>query len=113
MNSIRNSITLIGHLGQDPEVRKSNNGNLFATLSLATNEIYKNSKGEKVKSTQWHNCVAFGKTAEIMQTILKKGKEVVLKGKLTYRQWEDKQGIKRYTPRVVVNEFTIVGSRKD
>lgn len=112
MNTIRNSITLIGNLGQDPEMKRLDNGNVLTTISLATNDVYRNNKGDKITDTQWHNCIAWGKTAEVMQNLLKKGKEVAVRGKLIYRNWEDKNGIKRYTPQVVINEFVLVGQKQ-
>lgn len=112
MNTIRNSITLIGNLGQNPEIRKATNGNTFVTVSLATSDVYRNNKGDKITDTQWHNCIAWGKTAEVMSELLKKGKEVVVRGKLTYRNWEDKNGVKRYSPQVVINEFMLVGPKE-
>ena len=111
MNTIRNSITLIGNLGKDPESKKLSNGTFLSTFSIATNEVYKNNKGDKVTDTQWHNCIAWGKTAEIIKDLLKKGKEVVVRGKLTYSNYEDKNGIKRYTPQIIVNEFVLIGSK--
>ena len=112
MHTLRNSITLIGNLGQDPEIRKASNGSTFALMSLATKETYRNNNGDKITDTQWHNCIAWGKTAEVMSEFLKKGKEVVVRGKLTYRNWEDKNGVKRYSPQVVVNEFILVGPKE-
>lgn len=108
MNSIKNSVTLIGNLGKDPEIKQLQSGRSMARLSLATNETYRNQKGDKVTSTQWHTLVAWGKTAETMSTILKKGKEVVVHGKLTYRSYEDKEGITRYIPEIVVDEFVVL-----
>ena len=111
MNNIRNSITLIGNLGKDPESKKLDNGTVLSTFSIATNEVYKNTKGDKVTNTQWHNCIAWGKTAEIIKDLLKKGKEVVVRGKLTYNNYEDKDGNKRYQPQIVVSEFILLGSK--
>jgi single-strand DNA-binding protein len=111
MNSIRNSITLIGNLGKDPESKKLNNGTIFSTFSIATNEVYKNTKGDKITDTQWHNCIAWGKTAEIIKDLLKKGKEVAVRGKLTYNNYEDKNGNRRYQPQIVVSEFVLLGPK--
>ncbi len=108
MSTIRNSVTLIGHLGRDPEVKTFETGRTLARFSLATNEVYRNDQGEAITETQWHNCIAWGKTAERMQEYLKKGKEVVLKGKLTYSNYEDKNGVKRINPEIVVEEFLMV-----
>ena len=108
MRNLRNSVLLIGHLGNDPDVRKLPNGSTMALMSLATNETYKKGNGDKITTTQWHNCVAWGRTAEIMESFLKKGKEIALRGKLTYRSYEDKNGIKRYQTQIVIDEFVMM-----
>ncbi len=109
MKSIRNNIQLIGHLGRDPEVRDLDNGNKIAKISIATKDIYKNRDGEKVVETQWHNIVAWGKIAENIGVFLKKGNEVALKGKLTHRAYDDKNGIRKYISEIVANEFMLLG----
>mgnify|MGYP001422914965 CR=1 FL=1 len=108
MNNIKNSIMLIGNLGKDPEVKQLESGKSVAKISLATSDTYKKENGEKVTDTQWHNCVAWGKTAELMGTLLKKGKEVAVQGKLTYRNYEDSNGVKRTIPEIVVSEFALL-----
>ena len=108
MNSLRNSVKLIGNLGGDPEVKTLESGKMVANFSLATNDTYKNAKGDKVTETQWHRIVAWGKTAEFIQKYLKKGNNVALQGKLTHRSYEDKDGIKRYQTEVVANEFVLL-----
>ncbi len=108
MSTIRNSVTLIGHLGRDPEVRNFESGKSKASFSLATNETYRTANGDAVTTTQWHNCIAWGKLAERMQENLKKGKEVLVKGKLTYNNYEDKNGVKRINPEVVIEEFFVM-----
>lgn len=113
MNSMRNNIFLIGHLGRDPELLTLKNGQKLAKLSLATNDYYKDDSGEKVQETQWHNCIAWGKTAELVNNLLKKGKEVALSGKLTYQSYEDKDGVKRNQTQVVVNEFILLGRKEE
>jgi len=105
MKTLRNSVQLIGNVGQDIKFSKLDNGTAYAKFSLATNEFYRNNKGEKVKETQWHNVIAWGKTAEYINESVKKGNEVVLQGKLKYSSYDDKEGIKRYSCDVVVNEF--------
>jgi single-strand DNA-binding protein len=111
MNTLRNKVQLIGNLGNDPEIINLESGNTIAKFSIATNESYKNANGEKVVDTQWHNIVAFGKVAEIIEKYITKGKEVAVEGKLTTRTWEDKDGMKRYTTEVVCNELLMLGSR--
>lgn len=111
MNGIRNSVFLIGHLGQDAEVKKLGNGKTLAQLSLATNEYYKTGNGERVSKTQWHKCIAWGSLADVMGNLLKKGKEVAIRGKLTYQNYQDKNGIKRSIPQIVVNEFVLLNKQ--
>ncbi len=108
MNTLRNKVQLIGNLGNDPEIINLESGKTLAKFSIATNESYKNAQGEKVTDTQWHNIVAWGKTAEIIEKFVTKGKEVAIEGKLTTRTWEDKDGMKRYTTEVVCNELLML-----
>ena len=110
MNNMRNSVQLIGHLGVDPEVKTFDNSRM-AKLSLATSEKYKNGDGELVENTQWHNVIAWGKTAEIAEKYLKKGQEVAIRGKLQTRQYGDKDGNKRYMTEVVCNELLMLGQK--
>ena len=90
MNALKNKVQLIGNLGMNPEIKALEGGRKVAKFTLATNEVYKNQKGEKVQDTQWHNIVAWGKTASLMEELLTKGKEVLIEGKLTNRSWEDR-----------------------
>ncbi|MEO0066652.1 MAG: single-stranded DNA-binding protein [Bacteroidota bacterium] len=108
MNAVKNKVQLIGNLGQDPEVKSIGEDKKVAHLSLATNENYKNAKGEKVTETQWHNVVAWGKLADIAEKYLVKGTEVVIEGKLVNRNYTDKQGVKRYTTEIQANELLIL-----
>lgn len=112
MNSLRNKVQLIGRLGADVELKTLDNGNCVARISLATNENYLNKAGEKVENTTWHNVVAWGKTAELANQILKKGSEVALEGKLSNRSYETKEGEKKYISEVVMNEFLLMGKRE-
>ncbi len=112
MNSLRNSVQLIGHLGKDPELKKLEDGKVLTRITLATNDTYKNNKGEKVTSTQWHNLIAWGKTAEFMEKFLTKGKEIAIQGKLMHRSYEDKEGVTRYFTEVLVNEFMLLSKSK-
>jgi len=104
-NSIKNSVQLIGNLGKDVALTSLDNGNKKATLTVATNEFYVNAKGEKVKQTEWHNLVAWGKTAESMAENLQKGSEVAIHGKLTSRSYADKEGTTKYITEVVVYDY--------
>ena len=112
MSNLRNNVQLIGNVGNAPEIVNLESGKKIAKLSIATNENYKNSNGEKVTDTQWHNLVAWGKTAEIVEKYVSKGKEIAVQGKLTSRSYEDKEGTKRYVTEVVVNEVLLLGSDK-
>ena len=109
MNTLRNTVQLIGNLGKKPEIITLESGKKLAKFSLATNETYKDSKGEKQTQTEWHNIIAWGKTAEIVEMFLDKGKEVAIKGKLTYNNYEDKDGNKRYTTEIVASEIMVFG----
>ena len=109
MSTLKNKVQLIGHVGQDPEIKTFDGGKKLAKLSIATNESYKNEKGEKVEETQWHNLVAWGKTAEIIEKYVVKGKEIAIEGKLTHRSYEDKNGEKRYVTEVVIDELLMLG----
>ncbi|HEY0031314.1 MAG TPA: single-stranded DNA-binding protein [Bacteroidia bacterium] len=111
MNALRNKVQLIGHLGQDPEVKSLEGGRKLVKVSIATNEVYKNEKGEKVKETQWHNLVAWGKTAEIVGRYLKKGSEVAIEGKLITSNYIDKEGVKRYFTEVEVSELLMLDKK--
>lgn len=108
MNDIKNKVQLIGYLGQDPDIKTIGDGKKVAHLSLATNENYKNAKGEKVTETQWHNIVAWGKLADIAGKYLLKGTEVAIEGKLINRNYTDKQGVKRYVTEVQAHELLIL-----
>ena len=108
---MRNKVTLIGNLGQDPEVKELNGGNKLAKFSLATNETYRNKAGEKVTDTQWHNLTAWGKTADIVEKYLKKGSEVAVEGKIVNRSYNDKEGNKRYITEIEVRDLLLLGKK--
>lgn len=112
MNALRNKVQLIGHLGMNPEVKSLGDGKKLAKVSIATNETYKNAKGEKVSETQWHNLIAWGKTAGIMEKYLTKGSEVAIEGKLINRNYTDKEGVKRYITEIQVSDLLMIGSNK-
>lgn len=113
MNNLRNSVRLIGNLGMDPEMKDLSTGKKLAKFSLATSETHKDEKGNNVKETSWHNLVIWGKQAEIAEKYLKKGKEIAVEGKLHSRSYTDKEGQKRYFTEVVVNDFVMLGGKKD
>lgn len=109
MNTLRNKVQLIGNVGNDPEIKIFEEGKKLAQLTIATNESYRNEKGEKTESTQWHRISAWGKTAEIIEKYVTKGKEIAIEGKLVHKTYEDKNGEKRYVTEVVVNELLMLG----
>ena len=111
MFALKNKVQLIGNLGGKPEVKQTETGKKFAVFSIATNEIYRNSKGEKVTETQWHRAVAWGKIADVIEKYLDKGREVVLEGKLITRTYNDKAGVKKYMTEVLVNELLMLGPK--
>jgi single-strand DNA-binding protein len=113
MSTLRNKVQLIGNVGNEPEITNLESGKKVAKFSIATNESYKNAQGEKVQNTQWHNIVAWGKIAEIVEKYVGKGKEVALEGKLTSRSYETKEGEKRYVTEVVVDEILLLGIKGD
>lgn len=111
MYALKNKVQLIGNLGNAPEVKTLDGGKKMARFSIATNESYRNAKGEKITETQWHNMIAWGKVAEIAEKYLTKGKEVVVEGKLVNRNYTDKDGNKKYITEVQVNELLMLGEK--
>ncbi|MBK7561429.1 MAG: single-stranded DNA-binding protein [Chitinophagaceae bacterium] len=111
MYALKNKVQLIGNLGNAPEVKTLESGKKMARFSVATNEDYRNAKGEKVRETQWHNLVAWGKVAEIVEKFLTKGKEVAIEGKLINRSYNDKEGNKKYVTEIQVNELLMLGAK--
>jgi single-strand DNA-binding protein len=109
MNSIKNKVTLIGNLGNAPEIKSLENNKKLARVSIATNEVYKNQKGERVTDTTWHNVIMWGQLADIAEKILKKGSEVAIEGKLINRSYTDKDGIKRYITEIQARDLVVLG----
>jgi len=109
MYSLRNKVQLIGNLGKTPEVKTMESGKKLAKFSVATNEVYTNAKGEKVKETQWHNLVAWGKVADLAEKYLGKGSEVAVEGKLVTKDFVDKDGNKKYVTEIQANEILMLG----
>ena len=108
MNNLKNKVQLIGNLGNAPEIKVLDGGKKLARLGLATNETYKNAKGEKITETQWHNVIAWDKTAEIVEKYFTKGLEVLVEGKLVNRNYTDKEGVKKYVTEVQASELLIL-----
>lgn len=110
MSKFRNHVQLIGNIGEDPKITNLDSGKKVARFLMATNERYKNVKGESVQNTDWHTVVAWGRTAEIVEKYAAKGREVGVTGKLRSRHFETKEGTMRYVTEVVANEILLLGS---
>ena len=106
-----NKVVLVGHLGSDPDSRYTPSGTAVVNFTLATNEAWRDSNGESQEKTEWHRCVMFGKSAELAGEWVKKGQLVYIEGKLQTRNWEDKDGNKRYTTEIVSDVFTMLGRK--
>ncbi len=109
--SLRNKVTLIGRTGKEVEIINLENG-ILAKVSLATSDFFTNSKGDRVEETQWHNLVAYGKTADIMQKYVEKGQEIAVEGKIVYRSYEGNDGQKRYITEIRIEEIILLGKPK-
>jgi single-strand DNA-binding protein len=105
-----NKVFLLGNVGKDPEMKSTTGGTLVATFGLATADRRKDAQGNWQDSTEWHNIVVYGRTAEIVRDYVKKGKELFIEGKITNRSWDDKAtGQKKYRTEIIVNELTLLG----
>lgn len=113
MNNLRNSVRLIGNLGQDPQTKTLENGKKVVHFTLATKEDFKNGDGQKVSETTWHNIVAWNGLADIAGRFLKKGKEVAVEGRIVYRSFEDKKGMTKYITEIVLNDLVLLRSSKE
>jgi single-strand DNA-binding protein len=112
MYAMKNKVQLIGNLGQAPAIKTTESGKKLAQFSVATNESYQNAQGDKITETQWHQVVAWGKLADIVEKYLIKGKEVAIEGKLVNRNYTDKQGVKHYATEVVASDLLMLGTNK-
>ena len=109
-----NKVILVGNLGRDPEMRHTQNGQAVATFSVATSRRWRDREsGEQREQTDWHRIVAWGRLAEICAEYLSKGKQVYIEGRLQTREWEDKDGNKRWTTEVIANDMQMLGRRGD
>lgn len=104
-----NKVILIGNLGKDPELKHTSSGTAVASITVATNERFKDKSGEWQDKTEWHNVVLWQRLAEIASEYLKKGRSVYIEGRLQTRSWEDKQGQKRYTTEIVASDLVLLG----
>ena len=111
MGTLRNHVQLIGNVGLEPTITNLESGRKVARFSLVTNEFYKKDKGEKVQTTEWHTVVAWGKTADLIENYVVKGKELALSGKLKSRSYEDKEGVTRYVTEIEASEILLMGSK--
>lgn len=109
--SMKNKVQLIGNLGKDPELKNVGNGQALLRLSLATNERYKTTEGEWKDNTQWHPIVVWGKQAEKMAALVRKGTGLVIEGRLVQRTYESKEGERRYSTEVVLSEYQLLGGK--
>lgn len=107
-----NKVLLLGNVGKDPEIRASQGGMTIASFTLATADRQKDQTGQWTDKTEWHNLVAFGRTAEIVRDYVKKGSQLFIEGKIQTRSWDDKEsGQKKYRTEVLVNEMSLLGGR--
>lgn len=110
---MKNRVSLIGNLGQDPEVKNLENGKKLTRFTLATSEEFKNSEGQKVKETTWHNIVAWNGLADVAGRFLKKGGQVAVEGRIAYRSYDDKNGITKYITEIVIHEMLMLRIPKE
>jgi single-strand DNA-binding protein len=108
MKNMRNSVRLVGNVGVDPRITNFESGKKKASLVLATNERYKNAQGEWVSETQWHQVVAWGREAAIIEKFVEKGKELSVEGKLVHRNFTDKSGATRYVTEIVLSDLLLM-----
>ncbi|WP_026954656.1 single-stranded DNA-binding protein [Algoriphagus vanfongensis] len=112
MNALRNKVQLIGRMGDKIQVKTFDSGKIKGSVNLATSETYRNAQGEKVSETTWHHLVVWGKQAEILEKYTDKGSEIAIEGKITNRDYTDKDGVKKYITEIVVHEFLLMGGNK-
>jgi len=108
MSSLTNKVTLIGNLGMDPETKTTETGKKVTHFTLATNDGYKGADGQRVKETTWHNIVAWNGLSDIAGKYLKKGREVVVEGRIVYRTYEDKKGVTKNITEIVLNDLQLL-----
>jgi len=108
MSTLRNKVQLIGNVGSNPDVKTLENEKKFTKFSLATNESYTNSKGEKVQQTTWHNLVAYGPIVNVIEKHVEKGKQLVIEGKGAYRDYQDKDGQQKTITEIIIDEIVLL-----
>ncbi len=109
MNTLRNQAQLIGYVGNDPEITELQGGKKLAKFSLATNEIYNNTAGERMVSTEWHTIIAWDRQAEIAEKYVQKGKEVAISGRITQRSYDDSEGQKKRVTEIRCSDLLLLG----
>lgn len=113
MSGSLNKVLLIGNLGRDPELKMTTTGQPVARFSIATTETWKDKAGEKQSKTEWHNIVVWGKQAEIAEKYLKKGKQVLIEGRIQYREYQDQQGVKKTACDIRCDNFQMLGRMEE
>jgi single-strand DNA-binding protein len=113
MNALRNKVQLIGRLGAKPEIRELDGGKKLAKFRLATNERYKNNKGETVEKTYWHSLNAWGGLAEVIEKYTDKGSEIAVEGKLTYHQYKTREGEEKYFTQIEVSDMLLLDKKNN
>ena len=113
MNTLKNRVQLIGNLGQNPETKTLESGKKVAKFTLATSESFKNTEGQKVNETTWHNIVAWNGLADVAGKYLKKGHQVAIEGRIVYRTYEDKNKVTKYITEIVANDLLMLKSPKE
>jgi single-strand DNA-binding protein len=109
-----NKVILLGNVGKDPEIRSTGGGTMVANLTLATSDRYQDQQGNWQEKTEWHNLVAFKRTAEIIRDYVKKGSKLYIEGKIQTRSWDDKEtGAKRYRTEIIVNDLSLLSGREE
>tara|TARA_Y100000385_G_C12666175_1_gene455926 strand:+ start:68 stop:400 length:333 start_codon:yes stop_codon:yes gene_type:complete len=110
MKNIRNKVQLIGNVGNNPEIELTKNGKKFVKLSIATNNTYTNKEGEKIKDTQWHPVIFWGKKAEVAEKYILRGQEIYVEGSLNYRNYENESGEKKYVFEIISSELLLLNN---
>ena len=111
MKNLVNRVQLIGHLGRDVESIETSGGKKVAKATLATSETFTNKNGDRVENTDWHNLVAWGKTAELLSSLGTKGAKMAVSGKISNRSYEDKNGVTKYVSEIIVDEFMMMNKK--
>ena len=113
MSGSMNKAILIGNLGRDPELKMTPAGQALARFSVATTETWKGQDGNKQSKTEWHNCVVWGKQAEIAEKYLRKGQQVMVEGRIQYNEYTDQAGVKKTACNIRVDHFVMLGKKED